>query len=70
MWGSGDKRPWPRLALVGHSFVSALNVATFRKDLTYEPRYPWGDLLAVLEQLLASTLAALFLLAVRRQFKR
>ncbi len=71
LWGSGDKRPWPRLALVGHSFVSTLSVAAFRKDLSYEPRYPWGDpLLEVAEQILTSTLVALFLLAVRRQFKR
>jgi uncharacterized protein YjbI with pentapeptide repeats len=70
LWGSGDKRPWPRLALWGNSLMSTLNVAIFRKDLTYEPRYPWGDVLALAEQILTSTLVALFLLAVRRQFKR
>jgi len=32
--------------------------------------YPWGRALALLEFLLTSTLIALFLLAVRRQFKR
>jgi hypothetical protein len=36
----------------------------------YEPSYPWGRLLALFEVLLTSTLIALFLLAVRRQFRR
>jgi hypothetical protein len=59
-----------RLALVGHSGMTSLYVAAFQKDLTYQPSYPSGRLLAVAELLLTSTLGALFLLAVRRQFKR
>jgi len=50
--------------------MTALYVAAFQKDLVYEPSYPWGRLLALLEVLLTSTLIALFLLAVRRQFRR
>ncbi len=69
---SGDAHSlWrARLDLVGHSFVTTLYVAAFQKDLTYQPSYPWGRLLAMAEVLLTSTLGALFLLAVRRQFKR
>ncbi len=59
-----------RRDLVGHSLVTTLYVAAFQKDLTYQPSYPWGRLLALAEVLLTSTLGALFLLAVRRQFKR
>jgi hypothetical protein len=49
--------------------TSQFQVATFQKDLDYEPSYPWGRLLALLELLLVSTLVALFLLPVRRQLK-
>ncbi len=59
-----------RAALVGHSLLTTLYVAAFQKDPLYEPSYPWGRLLALLEMLLTSTLFALFLLAVRRQFRR
>jgi hypothetical protein len=45
-------------------------LAAFQRDLAYEPSYPWGRLFALLELLLTSTLIALFLLAVRRQFRR
>jgi hypothetical protein len=57
-------------AFFGNSLMTALSVAGFQKELKYEPSYPWGRALALLELLLTSTLAALFLLAVRRQFKR
>ena len=50
--------------------MTSLYVAAFQKDLTYQPSYPWRRLLALIEVLLTSTLVALFLLAVRRQFKR
>jgi len=53
-----------------HSVMISLGVAAFQRDLAYEPSYPWGRLLALLELLLTSTLIALFLLAVRRQFRR
>jgi uncharacterized protein YjbI with pentapeptide repeats len=54
----------------GHSLMTAISVAGFQKELKYVPSYPWGRALALFELLLTSTLIALFLLAVRRQFKR
>jgi uncharacterized protein YjbI with pentapeptide repeats len=56
--------------LLRDSAMTTLGVAAFQRDLAYEPSYPWGRLLAILEILLTSTLLALFLLAVRRQFRR
>ena len=56
--------------LFGHSCVTALDVATFQRDRTYEPAYPLGRLLFLLEVLLIPTLFGLFLLAVQRQFRR
>jgi len=50
--------------------MTALSVAGFQKELKYEPSYPWGRALALLELLLTSTLIALILLAIRRSFKR
>lgn len=62
---------WPaRFRLAGHSLCVSVFVALFQKDLVYEPVYLWGRILAVLEQALTSTLFALFILAVRRQFRR
>jgi uncharacterized protein YjbI with pentapeptide repeats len=58
------------LFLWGNSFLSALSIAVFQKDLAYTPAYPWGTLLALLETLVTSTIFALFLLAIRRQFRR
>jgi hypothetical protein len=73
--------PWPnaleqpsvwgaRGHLLGNSLITSLYVAAFQRDLQYQPSYPGGRLLALAEVLLTSTLGALFLLAVRRQFKR
>jgi hypothetical protein len=59
-----------RAAFFGNSLMTTLSVAGFQKELKYEPSYPWGRALALLELLLTSTLIALFLLAVRRQFRR
>jgi uncharacterized protein YjbI with pentapeptide repeats len=59
-----------RVGLLGHSLMTTISVAAFQRDLAYEPIYPWGRLLVFLEQLLTSTLIALFLLALRRQFQR
>jgi hypothetical protein len=56
--------------LAGNSFLTALQVTAFQKELEYEPDYPWGQTLALVQVLLTSTLIALFLLAVRRQFRR
>jgi uncharacterized protein YjbI with pentapeptide repeats len=64
-------RKWfGRAAFFGNSLMTALSVAGFQKELKYEPSYPWGRALALLELLLTSTLIALFLLAIRRQFRR
>jgi hypothetical protein len=65
--GGARVTPW---SLLGHSFMTTIGVAGFQRDLAYEPRYPWGRLLATVETVLTSTLLALFLLAVRRQFRR
>jgi uncharacterized protein YjbI with pentapeptide repeats len=59
-----------RLGLTGNSFMTALYVGALQKDLRYTPDYPWGRLLAILQLLLTGTLVALFLLAIRRQFRR
>jgi len=64
-------RKWvAAVAFFGNSLMTVLSVAGFQKELRYEPSYPWGRVLALLEVLLTSTLAALFLLAIRRQFRR
>jgi len=64
----GEKLGFP--ALLGHSLMTSVGVAALQRDLAYEPAYPWGRALSWLELLLTSTLIALFLLAVRRQFRR
>ncbi|MHB1700510.1 MAG: hypothetical protein ACYCSN_10325 [Acidobacteriaceae bacterium] len=56
--------------LLGKSILTAIDAATFQKSPEYAPAYPWGHALAVFETLLTSTLFALFLLAIRRQFRR
>ncbi|PYT60644.1 MAG: hypothetical protein DMG35_10805 [Acidobacteria bacterium] len=56
--------------LFGISCLTALEIAAFQKEPAYQPVYPWGRLLTLIEMLLTSTLAALFFLAVRRQFRR
>jgi hypothetical protein len=53
-----------------HSLMTSLSVAGFQRELRYAPLYPWGRLLALAELLLTTTLAGLFALAIRRQFKR
>jgi hypothetical protein len=58
------------LKFFGHSAVTTLGVAFLQRELSYEPGYPWGRLLSWLQLLLTYTLVALFLLAVRRQFRR
>ncbi len=58
------------LAFFGHSLMTALSVAGFQKELIYQPAYPWGRSLALLELLLTSTLITFFLRALRRQFRR
>jgi hypothetical protein len=67
----GDMGNWSAdLHLLGHGLLTAMLVPLFQRDLVYQPAYPWGRVLAVFEMTLTSTLFALFLLAVRRQFRR
>ena len=56
--------------LVGKSMLVAVDTATFQRNPEYAPAYPWGRVLAIAETLLTSTLFGLFLLAIRRQFRR
>jgi len=57
-------------SLIGDSLMTTIGIAAFQRDLAYEPCYPWGTLLATVETVITSTLLALFLLAVKRQFRR
>jgi hypothetical protein len=53
------------------SAMTSVSVASLRRDFAdYEPRSVSGRFAALIEFLLTSTLVALFLLAVRRQFRR
>ena len=54
----------------GNSLMTTLSVGSLQREPRYEPSYPWGRLLALLQLVLTSTLLALFLLALRRQFRR
>jgi len=66
----GGNRWVSSAAFFGNSLMTTMSVAGFQKELRYEPSYPWGRALALLELLITSALVALFLLALRRQFKR
>jgi hypothetical protein len=68
--GSIGHRLWSEVGLVAKSLLTAIDTATFQKSPEYVPAYPWGRALAILEALLTSTVFALFLLAMRRQFRR
>ena len=61
---------WTEAKLIGKSGITAIDMATFQKTPEYTPVYPWGRVLAIVETLLTSSLFALFLLAIRRQFRR
>jgi hypothetical protein len=61
---------WTEAKLVGDSLIASIDTAAFQRNPEYTPAYPWGRVLAILESLLTSTLFALFLLAIRRQFRR
>jgi uncharacterized protein YjbI with pentapeptide repeats len=63
-------RMFHEVGLFLKSALAALDTATFQKSPEYSPAYPWGRSLAIAETLLTSTLFALFLLAIRRQFRR
>ncbi|HWE86445.1 MAG TPA: hypothetical protein VG267_15985 [Terracidiphilus sp.] len=73
VWRAGDGwmanlRAEARLG--GKGAITSVDAATFQKSAEYAPVYPWGRVLAIFETLLTSTLFALFLLAIRRQFRR
>jgi uncharacterized protein YjbI with pentapeptide repeats len=61
---------WTEAKLIGKSGITAIDMATFQRTPEYAPAYPCGRVLAIFETLLTSTLFALFLLAIRRQFRR
>ena len=65
-------RPWRGTAsFVVQGFTTSVGVAALRRDFSdYEPQSVLGRFAALIELLLTSTLVALFLLAVRRQFRR
>jgi uncharacterized protein YjbI with pentapeptide repeats len=56
--------------MILHSLMTSLSVAGFQRELRYVPSYPWGRMVALFQLLLTTTLGGLFLLAIRRQFKR
>jgi len=65
-----ERNLWAEVRLVGKGAITSVDTATFQKNAEYAPAYPWGRVLAVFENLLTSSLFALFLLAIRRQFRR
>jgi hypothetical protein len=73
VWRTGDgwtPNLWTEARLVGKSAITSADTAIFQKSAEYAPAYPWGRVLAIFETVLTSSLLALFLLAIRRQFKR
>jgi uncharacterized protein YjbI with pentapeptide repeats len=58
------------MANLRDGLLTSLEVATFSKAPLFEPPGRWGRLAAISESLLTSSFAALFLLALRRQFRR
>jgi hypothetical protein len=73
VWNGQDgwtNKFWAEAKLIGKSGITAIDTATFQRTPEYAPVYPWGRVLAIVETLLTSSLFALFLLAIRRQFRR
>jgi hypothetical protein len=73
VWNQQDtwsNNRWTEAKLIGKSGITAIDTATFQRNPEYSPVYPWGRALGILETLLTSSLFALFLLAIRRQFRR
>jgi hypothetical protein len=56
--------------LIAKSFMVSVETAGLQKGTEFVPTYPYGRALALFELLLTSTLFAIFLIAVRRQFRR
>jgi uncharacterized protein YjbI with pentapeptide repeats len=69
-WSHPAEHPSGFWGMILHSLMTSLSVAGFQREFRYAPSYPWGRMLALLELLLTTTLGGLFLLAIRRQFKR
>jgi hypothetical protein len=69
-WQPASDRHRAQWRLFENSCLTSLQIAAFQKEPAYQPVLGRGRLLAVLEMLLTSTLAALFFLAVNRQFRR
>ncbi len=67
---STDKARLTIWQVLWNSVTTSVDIALLRRDLAYEPAGALGWALSRLEFLLTSTLFALFLLAVRRQFRR
>jgi uncharacterized protein YjbI with pentapeptide repeats len=67
---SSHDKLWAEAKLVGKSAIMSLDTATFERAPEYIPQYPWGRVAAIIETALTSALFALFLLAIRRQFRR
>jgi hypothetical protein len=61
---------WTEAKLIGKSGITAIDTAIFQRNPEYTPVYPRGRVLGIFETLLTSSLFALFLLAIRRQFRR
>ena len=61
---------WAEVRLTGKGVITSVDAATFQRSAEYAPAYPWGRVVAIIETLLTSSLFALFLLAIRRQFRR
>ena len=53
-----------------NSLIASVDTAMFQKSPEFVPAHPWGRVLAIAETLFTSSLFALFLLAIRRRFKR
>jgi uncharacterized protein YjbI with pentapeptide repeats len=73
VWRAGDgwtPNLWAEARLAGKGAITSVDAATFQKSAEYAPAYPGGRVMGILETLLTSTLFALFLLAIRRQFRR
>ena len=73
VWRAGDgwiPNLWAEVHLIGRGAITSVDTATFQKSAEYAPAYPWGRVLAIFETLLTSILFGLFLLAIRRQFRR
>jgi uncharacterized protein YjbI with pentapeptide repeats len=56
--------------IFGAGMWTALDTATFRKNATVEPATKWGKRAALIEMVVMPSQLALFLLALRRRFRR